>query len=75
MFGIIYDYLVQILAIGFIICPFGNFGVIPRFGILYKEQSGNPDSEVELMNQNFGILSLLKILTNFSFISTNLLKF
>jgi hypothetical protein len=44
--GIFYGHLESIMAIGYIIWPFGNLVVFwyifPRFGILYHEKSGNP---------------------------------
>jgi hypothetical protein len=44
---IFYDHLVYFTAIGNILWPFGIFyghlEFFPRFGILYREKSGNPD--------------------------------
>jgi hypothetical protein len=44
--GIFYGHLENITGIVYILRPFGNlmavWYVTPRFGILYKEKSGNP---------------------------------
>jgi hypothetical protein len=44
--GIFYNHLKYIMAIWYIIWPYGNLVVIwyiyPRFGILYYEKPGNP---------------------------------
>jgi hypothetical protein len=45
--GIFYGHLEHILAIGYIILPFGNqvvfWYIFPRFGALHRDKSGNPD--------------------------------
>jgi hypothetical protein len=43
-------HLVSFLAIWHILCPFGIF--YPRFGILYKEKSGNPDRHSKLASDD-----------------------
>jgi hypothetical protein len=47
--GTFYAPLEYITAMWYILCPFGNlvaiWHIFPRFGILYREKSGNPDSD------------------------------
>jgi hypothetical protein len=71
--GIFYAYLVYFKAIGNILLPFGIFCghlvYFPRFGLLYKEKSVNPNAPAKTLKQfyrhfSFLISELLVFFTN-----------
>jgi hypothetical protein len=54
--GILFGHLKYITAIYYILWPFGNlvavWYILPRFGILCKDNSGNPDVNFEARPRN-----------------------
>jgi hypothetical protein len=52
-FGIFYGHLVYFTAIWYILWPFGTllavWYIFPRFGILNKEKSGNPEAQIDVL--------------------------
>jgi hypothetical protein len=71
--GIFFCYLVNFTAIWYILLSFG-FEVIPSFGILYKEKSGNPGTDVMIL-KIFSPKNLAKKMAFFTQIKLNYAKF